>query len=202
MEKQISHETESNLTKLGLYQIVGGAIGLIVIIWNFFKSDYLNSLTVLIYGIVLLVFVYSIFCGTLCFKTRDNALRHSLVNQVLQVVGFAMMGFAFQYVAGFYLTIGLDFTNSVAINFGAGISKFDFNFNNEKGRLVVDFNLIAFALIYWIDKLMKKVKEETAIGKHLQLALRKPLLPTKILNLTGLDVEAMSSLHRQSSVRA
>lgn len=74
-----------------------------------------------------------------------------------------MMGFAFKYVAGFYLTIGLNLTDSIKFGFDAGISKLDFNFNNEEDRLEFDFNLVAFALIYWIDKLMKKVKEEAVI---------------------------------------
>lgn len=163
MENQISKETESDLTKLGLYQIVGGAVGILIIIWSIYKTQLLTGLTVLIYLFILLFFAYSIFCGTLCLKTKKNALGHSLTNQILQVIGFAMMGFAFKYVAGFYLTIGLDLTDSVSFGFGAGISKFDFNFNNEKDRLEVDFNLVAFAIIYWIDKLMKKVKEEAAI---------------------------------------
>jgi hypothetical protein len=163
MENQISKETESDLTKLGLYQIVGGAVGILIIIWSIYKTQLLTGLTVLIYLFILLFFAYSIFCGTLCLKTNKNALGHSLTNQILQVIGFAMMGFAFKYVAGFYLTIGLDLTDSVNFGFGAGISKFDFNFNNEKDRLEVDFNLVAFALIYWIDKLMKKVKEGAAI---------------------------------------
>jgi hypothetical protein len=163
MENLISKETESDLTKLGLYQIVGGAVGILIIIWGIYKSPLLTGLTALIYLFILLFFAYSIFCGTLCLKTKKNALGHSLTNQILQVIGFAIMGFAFKYVAGFYLTIGIDLTDSVNFGFGAGISKFNFNFNNEKDRLEVDFNLVAFALIYWIDKLMKKVKEEAAI---------------------------------------
>ena len=79
------------------------------------------------------------------------------------MIGFAIMGFAFKYVAGFYLTIGLDLTDSVKFDFSAGISKFDFNINNEKDRLEVNLNLIAFALIYWIDNIMKKAKEEETI---------------------------------------
>lgn len=163
MERLISKETESDLTKLGLYQIIGGAVGLLIIVWSIFKTPLLTGLTVLVYLFILLFFSYSIFCGTLCLKTRKNALEHSLTNQILQVIGFAIMGFAFKYVAGFYLTIGLDLADSIKFGFGAGISKFDFNFNNEKDRLEVDFNLVAFALIYWIDKLMKKVKEEAVI---------------------------------------
>jgi hypothetical protein len=163
MEKQISQETESDLTKLGLYQIVGGAVGILIIIWDIYKSQLLTGLTVLVYLFILLLFAYSILCGTLCLKTKKNALAYSLTNQILQVIGFAMMGLAFKYVAGFYLTIGVELTDSVNLGFGIGISKFNFNFNNEKDRLEVDFNLVAFALIYWIDRLMKKVKEEVAI---------------------------------------
>ena len=73
-----------------------------------------------------------------------------------------MMGFAFKYVAGLYVMIGLDLTNSINFNFGAGVSKFDFNFNNENDRLEVDFNLVSFALIYWIDALQKRVNEDIA----------------------------------------
>ena len=163
MENLISKETEADLTKLGLYQIFGGAVGILIVVWGIYKSTILTGLTVLVYLFILLFFVYSIFCGSLCLKTKKNALKHSMTNQILQVIGFAMLGFAFKYVAGFYFTIGLDLTDTINFGFGAGISKFDFNFNNEKDRLEVDLNLIAFSLIYWIDKLIKKVKEEAAI---------------------------------------
>ena len=163
MEEFISKDVKSNLTKLGLYQIFGGLVGILIIIWAIYKSPLLTGLTVLVYLFILLFFVYSIFCGTLCLKTKKNALGHSLTNQILQVIGFAIMGFAFNYVSGLYLTIGLDLTDSIKLDFGAGISKFDFNLNNEKDRLEVDFNFVAFAVIFWIDKLMKKVKEEAII---------------------------------------
>ena len=76
-----------------------------------------------------------------------------------------MFGFAFKYVAGFYLTIGLNLTESFNLTFGAGISKFDFNFNNENERLEVDFNLISLGLIIFIEKLRKSVKEEYDANK-------------------------------------
>ena len=163
MKMLISKETKSHLVKLGFYQIFGGAIGIFIILWAIYNNESLTELTILIYFFILLFFSYSIFSGILCIKTKKNALRHSLINQILQVIGFAMMGFAFKYIAGFYFTVGLNLTESVNVGFGAGISKFDFNFNNEKERLEFDFNLIAFVLIYWIDKLIRKTKEDTEI---------------------------------------
>ena len=163
MEVLFSKSTKSNLYNLGLYQIIGGVLGVLIIIWVIFKSQVSNELTVLVYLVMILFFCYSIFCGMLCIQTKKNALIHSLTNQILQLFGIAIMGYAFKYIAGLYLTIGLDLKDSIEFKFGAGISKFDFNINNERERLELDFNLVALALIYWIDKCMKKVKEEENI---------------------------------------
>jgi hypothetical protein len=153
-------KTKSNISTIGWYQIIGGAIGAIIILYSVFNSTQFSALNISIYVFMLLFFAYSIFCGTLCLKHKDNALIHSLINQFLQLIGFAFFGFAFTYVAGLYLSIGLDLSNSIDMKFDVGISKFDFNINREHERAEINFNLVAFALIYWIDKLMKKIKEE------------------------------------------
>ena len=163
MEVLFSKKIKSDLTKLGLYQIVGGVLGIIIIIWAILKIPLLTDLAALVYFIMVLFFAYSIFCGVLCIKTKKNSLLHSLINQMLQIFGIAIMGYALKYVAGFYLTIGLNLTDSIKFTFGTGLSKFDFNINLEKERLELDFNLIAFAFVYWIDKLMQKVKEEESV---------------------------------------
>lgn len=93
-------------------------------------------------------------------RKDNNALKLSLINQILQIIGFAMFGFAFQYAAGAYFTAGLDLTESSNFTFGVGVSKFDFNINNESQRLEVHFNLIALALIIFIEKMRKRLKEE------------------------------------------
>jgi hypothetical protein len=165
MEKLISNETELDLTKIGLYQIVGGALGPLIVLWVIiFRKPILTDLPVYIFLLIVsfLVFAYSIFCGILCLKTKKNALVHSLTNQILQAIGFAVMGFTFKYVAGFYLTIGLNFTDSIEFGFGIGISVFHFDFNSQSDIIKVDLNLVALALIFWIDKLMRKVKKEVA----------------------------------------
>ena len=169
MKKLISQETGYEITKLGLYQIFGGSIGILVLIWGIFKSNNFSGFIILIYLLVLIFFLYSIFCGTLCLKTEKNALVHSLTNQLIQVIGFAIFGFAFKYFAGLYFTFGINLTESIKSGFGVGISKFNFNFNIEKDRLEIDFNLIALAIIYWIDKLMKKVREEKALRQALTI---------------------------------
>lgn len=163
MNKLISKDTDSDLTKLGIYQIAGGALGIIFILWGITASSFLTGGAVLLYLFILLFFCYSIFCGILCVKAKKNALAYSLVNQILQLFGFAMMGFAFKYIAGFFFSIGLDLADSFNISFGAGISKFELNFNNEEERLEININLVALGFIYWIDNLMKRIKEKSTL---------------------------------------
>lgn len=124
-----------------------------------------SGIAIAIYLIFLIFYVYSIISGILCLKTSKHALKLSLINQLLQVIGFALMGFAFKYIAGFYFTIGLDLTESINVTFGIGLSKFDFNFNNEYDRLEIDINVVALLLIFWIDLLMKRLKEEMLIRR-------------------------------------
>ena len=151
---------KTDLLKLGWYQIIGGAIGILIILYSLFALTQFSGLVILVYIFMLLFFAYSIYCGTLCIKCKNNALMHSLINQFLQILGFAVFGFAFAYVAGLYLSVGLDLSKSFEMKFNFGISKFDFNINREQERAEINFNLVAFGLIYWIDKLLKKVKEE------------------------------------------
>jgi hypothetical protein len=151
---------KADLLKLGWYQIIGGAVGVLIILYSLLSLTQFSGLVIFIYSFMLLFFAYSIYCGTLCIKNTDKALTHSLINQFLQILGFAVFGFAFAYVAGLYVSVGLDLSTSIEMKFNLGISKFDFNINREQERTQINFNLLAFGLIYWIDKLMKKVKAE------------------------------------------
>jgi len=163
--KKIMTKIKSDIFKLGLYQIIGGAIGVIMILFSLVDTTQFTELNVLVFTFMSIFFAYSIFCGTLCLKSKETALRHSLINQFLQLLGFAFLGFAFSYVSGLYLTIGLDLSTSIEVKFGFGVSKFDFNINREAERSEINLNIVAFGLIYWIEKLAKKIKTARAIGE-------------------------------------
>src|SRR5206468_549200 len=132
--------TKSNISKIGWYQIIGGGVGFLIILFSLLATDQLQALTILVYGFMLLFFMYSIICGILCVKHTSNALTHSIINQFLQLVSFAFLGYSFFYVAGLYLYVGLDLSNSFEIKFGLGISSFSFNINREQERTEVNIN--------------------------------------------------------------
>jgi hypothetical protein len=165
MNNYLSEGTEAALTKLGLYQVAGGLIGFLLIGWMMINGGSINFSMIFLLAIVCLFFGYSVYAGWLCLTLKKQAFRHSMINQVMQVIGFAILGVGFQYAAGFYLTIGIDLTDSIQFGFGAGISKVDININRHYERLEVNLNLIAFALIYWIDKNWKTAKEDALLKK-------------------------------------
>lgn len=159
MNSDNSRKISSRLNFLGIYQIVGGAIGVLLIFWSLLKTEQTTGPIILVYLLIFLFFAFSIYCGIHCLRAKSQALRFSLINQILQVIGFAMFGFAFQYAAGAYMIVGLDLTESVNLTFGAGVSKFDFNLNIESQRLELNFNFIALALILFIERFKKLMRE-------------------------------------------
>lgn len=161
MEKLLSKETISTLLKLGVYQIVGGGIGVLMILWGMFQTMAFNAPLLILYTGVLALFGYSIFCGISCVQTKKKALTYSLYNQILQVIGFTFTDFSFKYVAGVHFSIGFEMRDAMHINFNPGISSVIFNINMGQEYLSLSINLIAIALIFWINKIMKRVKSET-----------------------------------------
>ena len=153
-------KSKSDILKIGWYQIIGGGIGELFILYSLFSPTQVSGFEVLVYISMLLFFGYSIFCGILCLKHTNNALTHSLINQILQLLGFAFGGFAFSYVAGIYVSVGFDFSSSIEMKFDFGLSEFDFNLNRQYERAEIYFNLVAFGLIYWIDRVSTKIKAE------------------------------------------
>ena len=143
MIANFSEGIKSDLIKLGVYQIIGGFIGITLLVRLIFNTRAFNEMTLLFYVIIILFFCYSVLSGWMCVKFNKNALRFSLINQ--------------------FLDIGIDFTASFKINFDAGLSNFNLYINNQANNILFNFNLIAFYLVYWIERLRQQVKLEDEI---------------------------------------
>lgn len=153
-------DIKSKMSIIGWYQLIGGFAGAMLVLYTMFNISQFSALMMLLFGVMLSFFGYSIFCGKLCLDCKANALRHSYINQLLQLLGFSVLGVSFSYVAGLFFTIGLDLTNEIKLHLNVGISKFDFSINMNEELTYFNFNVIAFAFIYYIDKLSAKMKDQ------------------------------------------
>jgi hypothetical protein len=149
-----------DIKKIGWYQIIGGIAGILTILYLFVTKPHLSRLLFSVYVFFLLFYGYSIFCGILCLKETRKALTYSLINQFLQLISIACLGYAYSYSSGIYISVGLDLSKSVEVALNFGISMVDFAFNSDPNRLELKVNLVAFGLIYWIDKQMKMSKNQ------------------------------------------
>jgi hypothetical protein len=166
MPKNITTETQNELSKLGLYQIIGGAIGILLVLWLLYKTTDITQLVAVLIIVMSSFFCYSIFCGILCLKAKETALKFSFINQVLQIIGFSIMGYSFTYVAGIYLTIGFDYIESFKLKFGVGISSLKISLNTDPDLTRFDINIIGILVLIWVDRLTRKIKQERSLREN------------------------------------
>ncbi len=161
-------ELKPKIKALGIYQVAGGIIGLGLTLWS--MAGYINNIEYLLFilfSIALGLYIYSVYCGILLLKNSKAGLKHSLINQGLQMVSFSFFGFAFQYIAGVYFTIGIDLTDGFYAKFKTGFSSWQIIVNNDEQLLFVNVNLVAIFLIFFIEKLKKRISK---IEEEAQLA--------------------------------
>jgi hypothetical protein len=124
------------------------------------KFNFFSLALLLLFLIALSLYAFSIYCGVILFKNIEIGLRLSKINQLLQVVHFTILGYAFKYISGVHLSIGLDLTESLEFRFNLSISGWQFTINDDDPSIIVSLNLVALFLIAFIDKIQLKIKKE------------------------------------------
>jgi hypothetical protein len=160
MERNLSKNIHTTLSVLGYYQMTGGIIGSLLLIWSLLTLSSFNIIVLVIFVSALLLFLFSMYCGYLLIRQDMKGIRLSIINQFLQLFSFAIGGYAYQYASGLYLTAGLDMTDSFNFIFGFGASSWKLNINTDSPAILVDFNLAALCIIFVLDNLKKRIKDE------------------------------------------
>ena len=160
MFKKSATKTQTAIYYIGWYQLLGGSGGALYILYSLIAVHKRTSIQFLVFGFMITFFIYSIFCGIKCIQLHKKALTFTMINQLFQLFGFAVTGYAFRYIAGIYLTVGVNLLHAIEFSLGYGFLKFDFSLNQHSPDVWVSFNLIAFALVFWIETLAPGFKEE------------------------------------------
>ncbi|HYF30044.1 MAG TPA: hypothetical protein VD993_02890 [Chitinophagaceae bacterium] len=160
----------SNTTRrrvLGFYQIVGGAIGLVMaslVLSHLFSTEYVRDYRLItIVSFVILLYIFSIACGTLLLMNKESAYSYSLAQQAAQVLSLDVGSFGFTYVSGVNLSVGIDVDGTAIMSFHVGISNFWATIGGEAGLHKIMFNLVAIYLIYYIIELRKNIRKEMVL---------------------------------------
>jgi hypothetical protein len=73
----------------------------------------------------------------------------------LQILHISVPKFAFEYVSGLSVNVGVSVNDTTTMNFGAGLSVFKFVINQETGSFLIGLNLVALFFLYQIKKISK-----------------------------------------------
>ena len=157
---------KSKLKALGVYQIIGGIIGIGLTINLISTLISIPKILFPLFFVAFSLFSYSIICGIIIFKSIKKGLRYSKINQILQVVHFMAFGYAYQYISGINFSIGLDLTESLNFKANLNLSAWQLNINTDDPNLIINLNLVALFLIIWIDK-AKVATHKEEINKQL-----------------------------------
>ena len=150
---------EEKIKGLAYYQLIGGIFGVGLSIWLTSKATLINGTVLLIIVLAFGLSFFSIYCGQQLLKQNFNrGLQLSLINQALQAINFAMLGYAFKFDVGFLLGAHVDLTNGFNLGLDFSFPTFQFNINSDNNSIIVGINLLAFYLIYLIQKLQHQIK--------------------------------------------
>lgn len=151
---------DKKLEFLSGYQLLGGLIGLTIIVYAFFTLEDMTLAHILILGSGILCFAYSFICGLFLFQRKIYALKLSLINQVLQIIGFTFWGYGFEYVAGVSFDVLIQDTQDSSFNLNFGLSNWHIRINTDIGINEVSINIIAILLVLFIARLQKEYELE------------------------------------------
>ncbi len=168
MSMNFTQNPEQQLKALAIYQIAGGILGLGLTVVIISRLGTITGIILLILLFAIALYSFSIFCGVILSKNKKSALTYSLINQFLQLINFSIAGYGFQYIAGVYLSIGLDLTKSIIFQFNLGISAWRITINEDATTSFVNFNFVALFLIIFIDRIRNKIKRDTIDLKVLE----------------------------------
>jgi hypothetical protein len=145
---------------LGFYQLIGGIIGILNTIRFLPNFTQINGGIFLLLLAIFLLYSFSVYCGYLLIKKRNiEGLNLSMYNQLIQIIGFAVLGYAFHFTAGIYGGIKLNLTNDTIINFMFGHSMARIDINNLNGFTEISINFIAIILLNLIFNLKSEVEK-------------------------------------------
>ena len=138
------------LKTISIVQIFGGILGMSALA-NSEKSEG----TLLVLSLSFFLFCFSILCGgLLLLYRRKDIVVLTKVNQVLQIIGFSIIGVgSFNYDSGIYFSIGLDLVNEILFLFNFGISSnFTFEISSTTSGNFLTLNLIPLLIYLFLNK--------------------------------------------------
>ena len=160
--KNLMKSVENKIKYLGIYQLLGGVIGILNTLRFLPNFEVINGGILTLLLIIFGLYSFSAFCGYLLIRKRYlNGLNLSIYNQLIQIIGFGVLGYAFHFTAGIYCGIKLSLTHDTIMTFMLGHSAAMLNINSNPEFTELSINFIALILINFIFNIKTKLEKDS-----------------------------------------
>lgn len=152
------------LKALAIYQIVGGIMGLIITILLIIRFPVFTPFIIVLFIIGFCLYIFSLVCGWLLWNQYSAGVQCSLINQYLQIVQFAIGGWAYTYISGAYFSLGVDltYTYRILIDFGL-ISTWQLTAFDPSQTVQLSFNFVAILLIVFLTHVKRDLEDDVLL---------------------------------------
>ncbi|MEO5980025.1 MAG: hypothetical protein ABIS36_09720 [Chryseolinea sp.] len=150
--------TTLTLQIIGWLQIIGGVTGLGLVAYLMLQTGTINGAILLIFLIGLELFSYSIYSGKrlLTDEEKETGIILSIINQVMQLFQWSILGYGLSYSSGAEITLGVQGL-TFKFNFAAIVSTFKMAINSDDG-FFMKINLVALLIIFALADILKELK--------------------------------------------
>lgn len=150
--KRIRKIVYYSIILIGICQLAGGLIGLILV---FKSSPFYVLKNLLSFVIIISIFIYSTYCGIKLIRGKQllNGIKHSLINQYLQLLQFEIFGYGLYYVSGFYLALGFSDTPQLHLKTQASIFNSSCYISHLKNsnEITLSLNIVALLVLVFLN---------------------------------------------------
>jgi hypothetical protein len=162
---KINAKNTLQLNIIAYYQIIGGVYGLYSILSILIKEPTVSGLGLIIYLIIIGLYLFSIYCGNLVRLQKVRGLVSTKWSQITQLFQFNILGIAFWYISGIGISVGYGKTDDIMQFMYLNFSSMYFKYNlNETGDFYFYLNITPIVVLYFTEKLERKIKNEQAIS--------------------------------------
>jgi hypothetical protein len=158
----IDKRLEKKINFIEIYQIIGGIVGLLMMLYSLFTTDlskYHNWMGSITLVTPFLFFGFCIYSGiVLNRKNYVLGLKLVFISLLMQLVAFDIFGIFYSAINGIAIKATLDLTKDVIAGLDFHPSHFLITYNSSSAVFIVKINLVAIAMLFYTSKVFQKIK--------------------------------------------
>lgn len=153
--------TKTTVRVIGIYQIVGGIIGIGIIALLMLKTPEINGPFLFYITLALFLFAFSIQSGNLLLQESklNKGLIFSLILQGLQIVSIGLGSYSYGFYSGANVTFGFESGGDFKFGFGVVSSGFNIKINSGESEYFFKLNFLAIFILYILIDIYKERKK-------------------------------------------